>query len=132
MGKHSLLGRFSLVFATLGPHACFSSHWHRKHRRFRAHTLTPAPTSMDVLGSAVVFSLIYVYVINRFGPITVTHIIIILAVFCAAFIAGVELWQLLWAGLETITSLIGWSIRFIVYACFFIACLVVVPHLFNS
>ncbi|KAK0489685.1 hypothetical protein EDD18DRAFT_1188990 [Armillaria luteobubalina] len=77
---------------------------------------------MDVLGSAVIFSLVYVYGINRFGPITVTHIIIILAVFCAAkYIAGVELWQLLWVGLEKVTGVIGWSIRFIVYACFFTA-----------
>ncbi|KAK0237601.1 hypothetical protein EDD85DRAFT_830839 [Armillaria nabsnona] len=85
---------------------------------------------MDVVGSAVVFSLVYVYVINRFGPINVTHIILILAVFCAAkFIAGVDLWQLLWIGLEKVTGVIGWSIRFIVYTCFFIACLVVVPKI---
>ncbi|KAK0494420.1 hypothetical protein EDD18DRAFT_1174131, partial [Armillaria luteobubalina] len=85
---------------------------------------------MDVLGSAVIFSLVYVYGINRFGPITVTHIVIILTVFCAAkFIAGVNLWQLTWVSLEKITGVIGWSIRFSVYACFFIACLVIVPYI---
>ncbi|PBK90297.1 hypothetical protein ARMGADRAFT_312844 [Armillaria gallica] len=149
MGKQHLIGRFSLVLATLGPHACFSSHWHKKHRRFKSSYFDSSlhqvsfqdsprlryPTScdglaMDVLGSAIVFSLVYVYVINRFGPITVTHIIIILAVFCAAkSIVGVDLWQLLWVGLEKVTGVIGWSIRFIVYACFFITCLVVVPKI---
>ncbi|KAK0237577.1 hypothetical protein EDD85DRAFT_830782 [Armillaria nabsnona] len=85
---------------------------------------------MDVVGSAVVFSLVYVYVINKFGPITVTHITIILAVFCASkCIAGIQLWHLLWAGLEKGTVLVGWSIRFIVYAYFFIACLVAIPKI---
>ncbi|PBK90307.1 hypothetical protein ARMGADRAFT_1083159 [Armillaria gallica] len=112
----------------------------------RAHILTPALTSMDVLGSVVVFSLAYVHVISecrlhtvwsfhpylagRFGPITITHITLILAVFCAAkYIAGIDLRQLLWTGLEKVTGLVGWLIRFIVYACFFIACLVVVPKI---
>ncbi len=84
MRKHHLIGHFSLVLATLRPHACSPSHWHRKHRRFKIPYFDSSPhqvsfqdpprlryptfcdeLAMDVLGSAIVFSLVYVYVISE-------------------------------------------------------------------
>ncbi len=84
MGKHHLIGGFSLVLATLGPHVCVSSLWHKKHRRFKSPYFDSIPhqvsfqdpprlryptfcneLAMDVLGSAIVFSLVYVYMISE-------------------------------------------------------------------
>ncbi|KAK0457970.1 uncharacterized protein EV420DRAFT_1545633 [Desarmillaria tabescens] len=92
------------------------------------HPENKASTSMNILGLVVVFSIAYAYVdevIHGPRPIITTHIILILAVFCAVFIAGNVLWPLLWTGLEIITSVIGWLTEFIIFVYFIIGCLLV-------
>ncbi|KAK0457971.1 uncharacterized protein EV420DRAFT_1545643, partial [Desarmillaria tabescens] len=79
---------------------------------------------MDVLGF-VILAFLVCAMINKFGPVSGAEImILILAVFCAVFFIGAEFadsWPLLWSGLESITGLVGGSIRFIIHTFFLIA-----------